>query len=225
MARSRPSSTGTTPLVLPAVARFTFGILLRPGNVPATQGAVGVLRACCAVAPRLSPGAFPRAARTLRVLDAEPRLDYVVAMAKNAVLVRHAEPCAVRPSMSTPMSSMLPARGDASAASFVRLTGRAPQDNSRFVVTNLFTLHERIYCRGDIENRIKELHDGLQIGRELLSLLGESAARRTPAARRAETGCSSWGPTSCRSSSSTCRGVNGLARLATHALALGARPG
>ena len=25
-------------------------------------------------------------------LDAEPRLDYVVAMAKNAVLVRHAEP-------------------------------------------------------------------------------------------------------------------------------------
>ena len=27
-------------------------------------------------------------------------------------------------------------------------------------------VYERIYCaRGDIENRIKELHDGLQIGR------------------------------------------------------------
>ena len=55
-------------------------------------------------------------------------------------------------------------------AEVVQLAGRAPQDNPRFVVTNLRQtprfIYERIYCaRGDIENRIKELHDGLQIGR------------------------------------------------------------
>ena len=52
----------------------------------------------------------------------------------------------------------------------VQLTGRQPQDNPRFVVTNLRQtprfIYEKVYCgRGDIENRIKELHDGLQIDR------------------------------------------------------------
>ncbi|MDA1093884.1 MAG: transposase [Acidobacteria bacterium] len=55
-------------------------------------------------------------------------------------------------------------------AEVVQLAGRAPQDNPRFVVTNLRQtprfIYTRIYCaRGDIEHRIKELHDGLQIGR------------------------------------------------------------
>ena len=55
-------------------------------------------------------------------------------------------------------------------AEVVQLVGREPQDNPRFVVTNLRQtprfLYERIYCaRGDIENRIKELLDGLQLGR------------------------------------------------------------
>ena len=45
-----------------------------------------------------------------------------------------------------------------------------PRDNARFVITNLRPtprfVYEHIYCaRGDIENRIKELHEGLQIGR------------------------------------------------------------
>ena len=48
--------------------------------------------------------------------------------------------------------------------------GREPKDNPRFVVTNLpqgpVFVYERIYCRrGDVENRIKELHLGLQIDR------------------------------------------------------------
>ena len=47
---------------------------------------------------------------------------------------------------------------------------RSSRDNPRFVVTNLRqtprVVYERIYCaRGDIENRIKELLDGLQIDR------------------------------------------------------------
>jgi len=55
-------------------------------------------------------------------------------------------------------------------AEVVRLPGRTPRDNPRFVITNLRQsprfVYERVYCaRGDIENRIKELHDGLQIGR------------------------------------------------------------
>ena len=74
--------------------------VLRPGNVPATKGAIGILA-------RLLPllrSAFPRAYFLVRLdggfatpalfdfLDAEPDVRYVVAMAKNAVLARHAEP-------------------------------------------------------------------------------------------------------------------------------------
>jgi hypothetical protein len=52
----------------------------------------------------------------------------------------------------------------------VRLDGRDPKDNARFVVTNLRQTprwaYERVYCaRGDVENRIKELKYGLQIDR------------------------------------------------------------
>ena len=55
-------------------------------------------------------------------------------------------------------------------AEVVRLDDREPRDNPRFVVTNLRHapryVYERVYCaRGDIENRIKELLDGLQIDR------------------------------------------------------------
>ena len=47
---------------------------------------------------------------------------------------------------------------------------KEPKDNPRFVVTNLKQnpqwIYEQVYCqRGDVENRIKELHDGMQIGR------------------------------------------------------------
>jgi hypothetical protein len=59
-------------------------------------------------------------------------------------------------------------------AEVVRLPGRDPRDNPRFVVTTLRPsprfVYEQVYCaRGDIENRIKELHDGLQIGRTVVS--------------------------------------------------------
>ena len=85
---------------LPLLAFLTFdqereqylcAAVLRPGNVPATRGTVGVL---CRLLPLLRQ-AFPQA-RFLVRLDGgfamSPRLDYVVAMAKNAVLQRHAEP-------------------------------------------------------------------------------------------------------------------------------------
>jgi Transposase DDE domain group 1 len=187
---------------LPLLAFLTFNdereqylcaAILRPGNAPATRGALGLLR-------RLLPLlrlAFPKARFLVRLdggfaapdvfafLDAEPGLDYVVAMAENAVLARVAA------------SAMIDARAQSEAsgqtahvytearyaartwgqerrvvikAEVVRLEDRAPRDNARFLITNLPQsprfVYEHIYClRGDIENRIKELHDGLQIGR------------------------------------------------------------
>jgi Transposase DDE domain group 1 len=55
-------------------------------------------------------------------------------------------------------------------AEVVRAANKEPKDNPRFVVTNLKQspqwIYEQVYCqRGDVENRIKELHDGMQIGR------------------------------------------------------------
>ena len=73
--------------------------MLRPGNAVAADGTLGLL---CRLLPLLR-ATFPRARFLVRLdggfatpevfdfLDAEPRLDYVVAMAKNAVLERHAE--------------------------------------------------------------------------------------------------------------------------------------
>ncbi len=54
-------------------------------------------------------------------------------------------------------------------AEVVRGEGKAPKDNPRFVVTNMKQtpqwLYEEVYCqRGEIENRIKELH-ALEIDR------------------------------------------------------------
>ena len=51
----------------------------------------------------------------------------------------------------------------------MRYPGRDPRDNDRFVVTNLPHKPENVYRiyrgRGDAENRIKELHHGLEIDR------------------------------------------------------------
>ena len=76
-------------------------------------------------------------------------------------------------------------------AEVVRLKGREPRDNPRFVVTNVLEssrfLYERVYCtRGDVENRIKALLDGLQIDRtSCCSLLAnQPRGRLTPSRRR-----------------------------------------
>ena len=54
-------------------------------------------------------------------------------------------------------------------AEVVRLPGRDPKCNPRFVVTNLTAdpaTGYAVYCqRGDMENRLKELHDGLAMDR------------------------------------------------------------
>jgi Transposase DDE domain group 1 len=175
------------------VEQYLCTAILRPGNAPATRGARGTLARLI----DLLREAFPKARFLVRLdggfatpailnlLDAEPRLDYVVAMGENPVLTRLAEAAMVEARRQSEASGRTEhvyteARYAARTwrqerrvvikAEVVRLPGRAPRDNARFVITNLRQtprfLYEQVYCaRGDIENRIKELHGGLEIGR------------------------------------------------------------
>jgi hypothetical protein len=186
---------------LPLVATLTFdqearqylvAAILRPGNVPATTGVQGLLR-------RLIPKlwrAFPRARLRVR-LDggfAAPEIfdeleaagvEYIVAMAKNAVLETVAEPNLIplRPEVAAThatATSYHDTRYQAGTwtaprrvvikAEVVWHHGREARDNPRFVVTNLRQtpewIYTHVYCaRGDSENRLKELHLALALGR------------------------------------------------------------
>ena len=187
---------------LPVLAFLTFNdeaeqylcaALLRPGNVPTACGAVGLLRRLLGLLRIAFPAARVRVRldggfatpAILDLLDAAPRLDYVVAMGRNAVLARLAEPAMAQMRTQSEATGAtahvyLEARYAAQTwahdrrvvikAEVVRLPGRRPKDNARFVITNGRQtprfVYEQIYCaRGDIENRIKELHHDLAIGR------------------------------------------------------------
>ena len=186
---------------LPLLAFVTFdgeseqylcAAVLRPGNAPATRGARGVVWRLL----ELLREAFPTARFLVRLdggfatpeildlLDFE-RVDYVVAMAENAVLTRRAEAAMIEARALSARSGQTEhvytetryaaktwsrERRVVIKAEVVCLAGREPRDNPRFVITNLRPtprfVYEHVYCaRGDIENRIKELHEGLQIGR------------------------------------------------------------
>ena len=165
--------------------QYLCAAVLRPGNVGAAAGAVGVLRRLIG----LVRASFPKARIRVRLdggfaspavfdfLDAEPKVDYVVAMASNAVLDRHvaddlevARLCAglteetehVYGEISYAAKSWEHERRVIFKAEVVRADGKEPRDNSRFVVTNMSQsprwIYEEVYCqRGDVENRIKEL--------------------------------------------------------------------
>ena len=171
--------------------QYLVAIVLRPGNSPAKHGAVGLLRTLLRHLRR----AFPRATLRVRVdggfagndwlevLETQ-RVEYVVGMASNARLTRRAgrllgeayglskysghtehvfgETRYAARSWAHPRRVII-------KAEVVRLPGRDPCGNPRFVVTNLedapATVYA-IYCqRGAVENRLKELHDGLALGR------------------------------------------------------------
>jgi hypothetical protein len=172
--------------------QYLFSYVLRPGNAPATRGAIGIVRR---LLERLRK-AFPRARVLVRLdggfaaseifdfLEAEG-CDYVVAMAKNKRLAPRAARLmgtARRRSRRTGKTAHVYGETRYAArrwsakrrviikAEVVRHPGREPKMNPRFVVTNLKgsprRLYEKVYCaRGEIENRIKELHHGLQIDR------------------------------------------------------------
>jgi hypothetical protein len=165
--------------------QYLCAAVLRPGNVGAAVGAVGVLRRLI----ELVRASFPKASIRVRLdggfaspavfefLDAEPKVEYVVAMASNAVLNRRAEEAL---GVARVMSGLTEAtehvyletryaagtweheRRVVIKAEVVKADGKEARDNPRFVVTNMKQspqwVYEEAYCqRGNIENRIKEL--------------------------------------------------------------------
>ena len=171
--------------------QYVVGAVLRPGNSPAKHGAIPLLRRLLA---RLR-GAFPRATLRIRLdggfaspevfdfLEAEG-VEYVVAMASNVRLVKRSRRLMGRARMLSKASGQTEhlygetryatrkwthKRRVIIKAEVVRHPGRAPKNNPRFVVTNLPDAPEavyQIYCgRGDMENRLKELHHGLAMDR------------------------------------------------------------
>ncbi len=172
--------------------QYLFAYVLRPGNVGASVGALGLLKR---LLPKLR-AAFPRARLRVRLdggfaapqifqfLDREA-VEYAVAMGKNKVLERRAARLmgtARRLSRESGLTEHLYKECRYAAgtwdysrrviikAEVVRHPGRKPKNNPRFVVTNLKHaprhLYEKIYCaRANVENRIKELHHGLEIDR------------------------------------------------------------
>jgi hypothetical protein len=172
--------------------QYLCAAVLRPGNVTAPAGAVGILRRLLMMVRHFFPGVGIRIRldggfahpALLDFLDAEPNLEYVVAMASNAVLQRKAEEAMqVARVIAGVTGGTEHVYGEANYAAgswererrilikaeVVYGEGKEPKDNPRFVITNMKQtpqwLYEKVYCqRGEIENRIKELH-ALQIDR------------------------------------------------------------
>lgn len=174
--------------------QYLFCYVLRPGNAPAKQGAIGILER---VIERLR-ATFPKARILVRLdggfagpellnfLEDEAKVDYIIGIAENKVLTRRARRLmgrARRLSKRRGKTANVFGKTRYAAKSWkgrkrrviikgevVRHEGRKPKDNARFVVTNLKRsprhLYKKVYCyRGDIENRIKELHHGMEIDR------------------------------------------------------------
>lgn len=174
--------------------QYLVTAVLRPGNATASLGAVGILRRLIERLKRAFPSAQIRvrldggfaAPEVLDFLDGEPKVEYLVNLAANAVLKRIVEStmksvrraaeasgqtehvygeCQYRTQKTWPWKRRVIYK-----AEVVRTEGKEPKDNPRFVVTNLKQspqwIYEEVYCqRGDVENRIKELHYGMEIGR------------------------------------------------------------
>ena len=167
--------------------------LLRSGTAPSTQGLLPLLRRLvprlrkgfpkARLRLRLDAG-FP-SPELLDYLESEA-LEYVIGLAKNEVLkswTRHLLEKARRDAERSGQSEKYYEVCRYGARTWSRLRrvvikaevtafpGRALRENLRLVVTNLEDLPaaevwEQAYCaRGDIENRIKELKDGLAIDR------------------------------------------------------------
>ena len=173
--------------------QYLFTAILRPGNAPGARGALEILRRLIPRLRAAFPGAVLRVRmdggfatpEVFAFLEEQSRLEYVINMASNAVLKRLVEPAMKRVRRQTKKSgktehvygeclygakSWGKKRRIIYKAEVVRHGEHEPKDNPRFVVTNMKQspqwLYEEVYCqRGDIENRIKELHDGLEIGR------------------------------------------------------------
>ncbi len=172
--------------------QYLFTAVLRAGNASAHLGAIGILKRVIEKLDEAFPGvkilvrldggfASPQ---IFEFLD-EAGLDYAIAMAGNSVLRGRAEKMMRKARRLSHQSGQTEhlygecryragrwdrARRVVIKAEVVRHPGREPKDNPRFVITNLRAdprkSYTRVYCgRGEIENRIKELHHGLEMDR------------------------------------------------------------
>ena len=172
-------------------AQYAVAAVLRPGNAPATRGARGLLRRLLAKLRAAFRGATYRVRldggfahpKLFQFLE-QQQVEYVVAMASNRRLEKRARRLmgkARMQSKATGQTAHLYGETRYAARSWkrkrrviikaevVRHPGRDPKNNPRFVVTNLAGTPEdvyKFYCgRGDVENRLKELHHGLELDR------------------------------------------------------------
>ena len=172
--------------------QYQFVNLLRPGNANARSGAIPILRR---LLPRLRvafPKARLRvrldagfaAPDVFTYLEREG-VEYVIATSGNRVLAKLAQPLLERAralSNASGNSERVYGHGVYRAKSWERARrviikgevtrhpGREPRDNPRYLITNIPAhpqiVYARIYAqRGDMENRIKELHHGVSIDR------------------------------------------------------------
>jgi hypothetical protein len=171
--------------------KFLFSVVLRPGNAHCSRGAIGILKRVIA---KLRV-AFPKTQLRVRldggfstpaILDylEQQRVEYLVGFAGNSALEARVEPLmrAVRVLSATSgktetlfadiqyqTKTWSGLRRLILKAEVVRFPDRPARDNDRYVVTNLRLKPERVYRiyrgRGDMENRIKELHHDLEVDR------------------------------------------------------------
>lgn len=172
--------------------QYLFAAILRAGNSRDKDGALGLLRRLVPMLRKAFPKAVLRvrldagfaSPEIYDFLDAH-EIQYIVALPKNSVLLRRAE--AMMRRQRRKATQRFGSQYEYGETRYAARTwpykrrviikaqvtchpGRDPKDNPRFLVTNMPQtprhLYERVYCaRGDVENRIKELHLGLDLGR------------------------------------------------------------
>jgi hypothetical protein len=172
-------------------AQFAVAAVLRPGKAPAGLGARGILRALLRKLRIAFPAATFRvrldggfaSAKLFTFLERE-QVEYLVAMPSNRRLDKRAQRLMGRARvLSRQRGETAHLYGETQYAAktwacrrrviikaeVVRHPGRAPKNNPRFVVTNLTAPPQAVYAlycqRGDVENRLKELHHGLEMDR------------------------------------------------------------
>jgi Transposase DDE domain group 1 len=172
-------------------AQFAVAAVLRPGKAPASLGARGILRALLRKLRAAFPAARVRvrldggfASPTMFTFLERAQVEYVVGMPSNSRLEQRAQRLRGRVrGLSRQAGETAQLYGETwyaaktwthprrviIQAEVVRHPGRAPKNNPRFVVTNLPLPPPAVYAlycqRGDVENRLKELHHGLEMDR------------------------------------------------------------
>lgn len=173
--------------------QFLLTAVLQPGNAAPAGAGLGVIRRVIQRVRSYFPQAGLRvrldsAHATPQMLDYldEANVEYVVSLIANSVLDGKAEAkmkLVRKISAASGQSERLygeclyrtqktwkTSRRVIYKAEVVREGERAPRDNQHYLVTNFHQtpqwVYKQFYCqRGDIENRIKELHHGLEIDR------------------------------------------------------------